>query len=128
MYISKNNLIERAKYNLLEDLNKHFEVPLNARVELVHFSRCSKNQAYIEFKLPDYNDSYVVLIYVFTNVVTKKCSSTLELINTDSWYSATTKKLINQYSKLQVWQKNFEWFAKLNGITVNFGEIEGKFI
>jgi hypothetical protein len=36
-------------------------------------------------------------------------------LQTGGWQTVTTKDRINQYSPVRVYQRNYEWFVKLNG-------------
>lgn len=44
-------------------------------------------------------------------------------LQTGGWQTVTTKDRINQYSPVRVYQRNYEWFVKLNGKEYPF--IEG---
>lgn len=36
-------------------------------------------------------------------------------LQTGGWQTITTKDRINQYSPVKVYQRNYEWFVKING-------------
>jgi hypothetical protein len=46
-----------------------------------------------------------------TNVVVIYPDDTV-MLNSGGWHTHTTKKRINQYSPVQVYQKNYEWYLK----------------
>lgn len=43
-------------------------------------------------------------------------------LQTGGWQTLTTKDRINQYSPVRVYQRNYEWFVKLNGKEYPFVE------
>ena len=43
-------------------------------------------------------------------------------LQTGGWQTVTTKDRINQYSPVRVYQRNYEWFVKLNGKEYPFME------
>ena len=56
-----------------------------------------------------------------TEVVTIHPDNTYTL-RCGGWQTVTTKDRINQYSPVRVYQKNFEWFVRLNGKDYPFME------
>lgn len=43
-------------------------------------------------------------------------------LQSGGWQTVTTKDRINQYSPVRVYQRNYEWFVKLNGKEYPFME------
>lgn len=43
-------------------------------------------------------------------------------LQTGGWQTVTTKDRINQYSPVRVYQRNYEWFVKINGKEYPFME------
>lgn len=43
-------------------------------------------------------------------------------LQTGGWQTLTTKDRINQYSPVRVYQRNYEWFVKINGKEYPFME------
>lgn len=43
-------------------------------------------------------------------------------LRSGGWQTLTTKDRINQYSPVRVYQRNFEWFVKINGKEFPFME------
>lgn len=43
-------------------------------------------------------------------------------LQTGGWQTITTKDRINQYSPVRVYQRNYEWFVRLNGKEYPFME------
>lgn len=41
-------------------------------------------------------------------------------LQTGGWQTVTTKDRINQYSPVRVYQRNYEWFVKINGRELPF--------
>lgn len=66
-------------------------------------------------------DNSVVIELHSTPVVTIHEDGTYTL-RSGGWQTLTTKDRINQYSPVRVYQRNFEWFVKINGKEFPFME------
>ena len=82
-------------------------------------------------KVEDLGGGLVAVDYRGTNVV-EELDSHLIKLNTNGWYSATTKTAMNRYFSernlpLSVYQKNFTWYVNQSGkITEYFDNMEIK--
>lgn len=68
----------------------------------------NNTRAYIEY------DGSVSIELHSTKVVVLYPNGLVKL-QTGGWQTSTTKDRINQYSPVRVYQRNYEWFVKLNG-------------
>lgn len=66
-------------------------------------------------------DNSVSITLHSTDVVTIHEDGTYTL-RSGGWQTLTTKDRINQYSPVRVYQRNFEWFVKINGKEFPFME------
>ena len=65
------------------------------------------------------------LIVAYHNTPVVKVTNTEIILNTGGWYSATTKRRMNQASNsyglgFAVYQVNFSWYVDYNGDTIPF--------
>lgn len=75
----------------------------------------NNTRAYIEY------DGSVSIELHSTKVVVLYPNGLVKLA-TGGWTTSTTKDRINQYSPVRVYQRNFEWFVRLNGKDYPFME------
>lgn len=91
-------------------------------ISMVHGKRNAKrrkvgNNTYAEIL----HDNSVGIMLHSTYVVKIHPDNTYTL-QTGGWQTVTTKDRINQYSPVRVYQRNYEWFVKLNGKEYPFME------
>jgi hypothetical protein len=67
------------------------------------------NNTYAEILYDD-----TVAIRLHSTDVVKIHPNGLYTLNSGGWQTVTTKDRINQYSPRRVYQRNFEWFVKIN--------------
>lgn len=94
----------------------------NEAIMMVHGKRNAKrrkvgNNTYASILA----DNSVAITLHSTDVVTIHEDGTYTL-RTGGWQTVTTKDRINQYSPVRVYQRNYEWFVKLNGKEYPFME------
>lgn len=70
-------------------------------------SRKIGNNTYAEI---EYDDSVSIILHGTT--VVRFYPNGLVKLNSGGWRTHTTKKRINKYSPVGVYQKNFEWFLR----------------
>lgn len=68
----------------------------------------NNTRAYIEY------DGSVSIELHSTKVVVLYPNGLVKL-QTGGWQTITTKDRINQYSPVKVYQRNYEWFVRING-------------
>lgn len=67
------------------------------------------------------SDNSVAITLHSTDVVTIHEDGTYTL-RCGGWQTVTTKDRINQYSPVRVYQRNYEWFVRINGREMPFME------
>lgn len=129
MYITTQQLKDTAIKNLSNDISElhNFRgesqtILDNSKIE--HFERLSHNKAIVEINVIGLA-YFQIYVYVNTNVVTKNISSGKYFVNTDGYYTVTTKKLINDVTTLGVYQKDKKWYYSDKK---DFSQIEKQYI
>lgn len=95
----------------------HFEAVTMVRGKRNAKRRKVSNNTYAEIL----SDNSVAVTLHSTPVVTIHEDGTYTL-RCGGWQTVTTKDRINQYSPVRVYQRNYEWFVKINGKEYPFME------